>query len=110
MTLNQSAPESLLDERQGGPGRIGSIDYAKGSFADNLVEAFSGIHDLLNSPFGYDNYGNARHMTPLGRSLYYIYNGGNLLVAAPFATASLISADDSSLVATPPAIDKVRPW
>jgi hypothetical protein len=51
--------ESPLGGIQGGQGiirlpLIGRIEYARGSFLDRVVEAYSGVHDWLNNPWGYN--------------------------------------------------------
>jgi RHS repeat-associated protein len=51
--------ESPLGGIQGGKGviklpLIGRIEYQPGSFLDRTVEAYSGVHDWLNNPWGYN--------------------------------------------------------
>jgi hypothetical protein len=51
--------ESALGGIQGGQGiiklpLIGRIEYARGSFLDRVVEAYSGVHDWFNNPWGYN--------------------------------------------------------
>jgi filamentous hemagglutinin len=71
---------------QRGPGRFFSMDYNPGSFLDHLVETYAGPHDFLNSPVFYDNFGNN-----IGRSsLFNALNAGNVVLATPFAIASIV--------------------
>ena len=77
---------SPLGGVQGGPGRLFGASYRPGSFADHLIETFAGPHDFLNSPIFYDRLGNS-----IGRpAIFDIVNGANVLVATPFAAASVI--------------------
>ncbi len=68
-----------------GPWRM---DYAPGSFGDNLVEAYSGIHDHLNSWFWYDINGNALNRTGFLKILGEALNIANVPVATPFAAGA----------------------
>lgn len=77
---------SPLGGMQRGPGRFFSMDYNPGSFLDHLVETYAGPHDFLNSPVFYDNFGNN-----IGRSsLFNALNAGNVVLATPFAIASIV--------------------
>jgi len=62
------------------------IDYGPGSFLDGLVEAYSGPHDFLNSPFFYNDLGN--NAGRLGA--LELVNAANVLVATPFVGASVV--------------------
>lgn len=70
--------ESPLGGIQGGQGviklpLIGRIEYAPGSFLDRTVEAYSGVHDWLNSPWAYNP---ATGNYNPGMSLFGRYLGG----------------------------------
>jgi RHS repeat-associated protein len=79
---------SPLGGTQGGPGNFFGIAYAPGSFLDRLVETYAGPHDFLNSPVFYDKFGNAA-----GRwGSLEVINAANVVVATPFAAASVIPA------------------
>lgn len=71
---------------QGQAGRFLGVDYAPGSFLDGLVETFAGPHDFLNSPVLYDELGNSANRW----SGFELLNAANVLVASPFAAASVI--------------------
>ncbi len=78
--------DSPLGGQQGGAGRVFFAKYSAGSFLDALVETYSGPHDFLNSPIFYDSVGNNA-----SRSLVLeVINAANVLVATPFAGASVI--------------------
>ncbi len=77
---------SPLGGVQGGPGNFLGIGYAPGSFVDHLVEVYAGPHDFLNSPVFYDGLGNSAGRWP-GLE---VFNAANVLVATPFAAASVI--------------------
>ena len=77
---------SPLGGVQGGPGKLFGLAYRPGSFVDHLIETYAGPHDFLNSGIFYDGLGNS-----IGRpAILDIVNGGNVLVATPFAAASVI--------------------
>lgn len=71
-----------------GPWRM---DYGPGSFGDNLVEAYSGIHDQLNSWFWYDINGNALNRTGFLKYFGEGLNFANVAVATPFAAGAAYS-------------------
>jgi len=96
------APDSPLGSGQGGPGKIFGIPYSSGSFADNVIEAYSGIHDFLNSFIGYNKYGNASNWGGgFGLFLRGFDNVADLFLATPFAAASLMSAYQPFLISLP---------
>lgn len=79
---------SPLGGRQGGVGRFLGMRYESGSFLDHLIETYAGPHDFLNSPIFYGSQGNN-----LGRpAIFQAINAGNVLLATPFAAASLVPA------------------
>jgi filamentous hemagglutinin len=77
---------SPLGGLQGGPGNVFGIAYGPGSFFDRLVETYSGPHDFLNSPLFYDAFGNNVPRP----DLLEVINAANVLVATPFAAASVV--------------------
>lgn len=77
---------SPLGGVQGGTGSFFGVDYAPGSFIDQVVETYAGPHDFLNSPVFYDELGNAA-----GRwAGLDVINAANVVAATPFAVASVI--------------------
>jgi RHS repeat-associated protein len=63
--------------------------YSPGSWADGLVEAYSGPHDWLNSHFFYDAMGNNRTINGwVTQKLGTVLNAANVVVATPFVLAS----------------------
>ena len=91
--FNASNPEakSPLGWRQGEEGGLFWFGYSRGSFGDYLVEAFSGVHDYLNSWIFYDSSsGNIRQdISPAVSFLGEIANGLNVAVALPFVLPSV---------------------
>ena len=86
---------SELGGHQGGKGQIAlpgiQFDYEKESFWDKLAEAYSGTHDMLNSPIWYDKNGNSKKLD--GRligNIGEVTNMTNVLVATPFALSVLL--------------------
>jgi RHS repeat-associated protein len=76
---------SPLGGVQGDIGSFLGFRYQPGSFLDQLVETYAGPHDFLNSPLFYDELGNSA-----GRpAVLGLLNGANVLVATPFAAASV---------------------
>ncbi len=67
------------------------IEYEKGSFLDQLAEAYSGTHDILNSPIWYDELGNGKNLngTALGK-VGDVLNITNVGLATPFAIGVLL--------------------
>ncbi len=78
---------SPLGGQQGGNGNFFGIDYQAGSFLDKLVETYAGPHDFLNSPIFYNSMsGNSSGASWVLEAL----NAANVVVATPFAAASVI--------------------
>lgn len=89
---NSASPfkRSPLGGIQGQAGKFGAWDYAAGSFADHLVEAFAGPHDFLNSRIFYDGIGNIRNMGGFQSAILEPLNYLNVAVASPFVGASVM--------------------
>jgi RHS repeat-associated protein len=84
-------PGSPLGGHQGGPGRFFMWSYGPGDFLDRVVEAYSGVHDKLNSWFWYGPDGNIRRgMGHLERAFGEVLNAANVAVATPIVGASAI--------------------
>ena len=84
---------SPLGGHQGGEGTIFGFSYKPDSLWDRVVEAYAGSHDYLNSFYWYDELGNINsHLSPAQRRIGEVLNGVNVLVATPFAAASLLPA------------------
>ena len=82
---------SPLGGLQGGNGILGmfgmTFNYAPGSFADTVVESFSGPHDWLNSTHFYGSDGNILNAPGLWGS--EIWNSVDVLLAMPFGLSTL---------------------
>jgi hypothetical protein len=87
----QLADPSPLGGVQGGPGTILRFAYGAGSFGDNLVETFAGIHDQLNSWYWYDGLGNAKNLTGLAARFGELLNKADVLIASPVAASTAIN-------------------
>lgn len=86
---------STMGRMQGGPGwiripGIHTFHYTPGSFGDNLVEAYAGVHDFLNS-WSYDTYGNNTARQGLSKFFSEVTNYANVVPATPFAVAAAYS-------------------
>lgn len=79
---------SPLGGVQGGKGNFLGHTYSSGEFLDHLVEAYAGPHDFLNSPIFYNATGNTFH-SPLMSTILSPVNMTNVVVASPFAIASI---------------------
>ena len=92
---------SPLGGRQNGPGYLGltlggeqvlGINYEPGSILDHVVETYAGPHDYLNSWYWYDN--NTGYIRDgigtIGRVFGEGLNAINVLIATPFAAASVV--------------------
>jgi filamentous hemagglutinin len=101
----KSLPEWLMDtdegrkmagtfgDIQGIKGSIFGIEYAAGSWLDQLVEAFGGPHDFIGGQVTglYDEQGNLRRdMTGTERKTYDVWSAVALVPSAPFAAATLL--------------------
>ena len=77
---------------QGATGQLKPLgDYAPGSLADKLSEAYSGTHDTLNSGTWYGPDGNIkRGMSDAAKSAGELLNKANVVVATPFALATFL--------------------
>lgn len=93
---------SPLGGFQGDIGKfMGLGDYAPGSLQDVLAEAYAGTHDILNSSRWYGPDGNIRSgMTESEKQIGEIVNMINVLVATPFAIATLLPPDILQLLLT----------
>ena len=81
---------NLFGGNQNGSGKILGVSYGPDSLWDNVVEAYAGPHDYLNSFYWYDDFGNVKsHLNLFQRQVGEVLSGANLLVATPFAAASL---------------------
>ena len=85
------APNSPLGGPQGGQGRLKFFgDYQPGSFADQLVEAYAGPHDYLNSGYWYLPSGNVNgDIAGLRGHIGMALNFTNVAVATPAVFASV---------------------
>lgn len=71
-----------------------TYNYQAGSFGDNIVEAYSGPHDFLNSQYFYDVMGNnipTNQLPSLIRHLSSFLNGMDVVLATPAAAGVLYS-------------------
>jgi RHS repeat-associated protein len=94
--LTGVAEISPLGGQQGGPRSILGIPYPPGSFADRLVEAYSGPHDFFNS-WTYDGSGN--YAPPNGMEwLANVGNYANVLTVTPFVMSGVIQAYAPSML------------
>jgi filamentous hemagglutinin len=82
----QPSGGSPLGGVQGGRGNVFGIEYGPGSFLDLLVETYAGPHDFLNAPLFYNELGNNASRPYALEAI----NAANVLVATPFAAASVI--------------------
>jgi len=87
----QLADPSPLGGVQGGHGTILRFAYGAGSFGDNLVETFAGIHDQLNSWYWYDALGNAKNLTGWAARFGELLNKADVLIASPVAASTAIN-------------------
>ena len=82
---------------QGSRGKFFGVDYDAGSWQDQLVEAFSGTHDMIGGELSglYDVKGNIRR--GLSESERNMYDKGvtmvSILPSVPFALAELLSTE-----------------
>ncbi|WP_175625688.1 MULTISPECIES: hemagglutinin repeat-containing protein [Oxalobacteraceae] len=86
---------SPLGGVQGGEGQFKiwgiQFDYEPGSVWDRLAEAYGGPHDMFNSPIWYDKLGNGKDLTgTVIGNVGEVTNGTNVLLATPFAMATLL--------------------
>lgn len=96
--LNREICDSTAGGCQGAPvnpgdvrGRLGPINYEKGSSIDNIVESFAGPHDWLRDLTGsYDQWGNSYHFEGFAAKLDWMRNYVEIPMAAPFAISGLI--------------------
>jgi filamentous hemagglutinin len=76
---------------QGDKGTLFGKPYEVGSWQDNLIEAFSGTHDMIGGKWSglYNSQGNTKQgMTNAERTVYdYVVSPAALLPSAPFAAA-----------------------
>ncbi|SCK21901.1 filamentous hemagglutinin [Variovorax sp. HW608] len=91
---------SPLGGFQGTVGKFAFLgDYAPGSLQDILAEAYAGTHDMLNSKRWYGPDGNIRpNMTNEERAIGEAMNKVNVLLATPFALASLLPPEILTLI------------
>jgi RHS repeat-associated protein len=91
LSQQSTVDPSPLGGFQGGQGKIGKWSYKPGSFADNVVESFAGIHDALNSWYWYDDYGNSIQRGGIAKLFGETLNYANVPFASPFAVAGAYS-------------------
>jgi len=109
--------ESPLGGVQGGQGvlrlpLIGRIAYARGSFLDRVIEAYSGVHDFFNNPWGYDpatgNYNPqvsifGRHLEAMGISasrVSAVMNWVDVPLTTPIVATSVLGVYTPAYVST----------
>jgi filamentous hemagglutinin len=81
---------------QGSKGTLFGIPYAAGSWQDNLIEAFSGTHDMIGGKISglYDEQGNAiRGRTTLEVALHNRWSEIAIPISTPFAAAEVLSPE-----------------
>jgi len=82
---------------QGAKGTLFGVPYQTGSWQDQLIEAFSGTHDMLGGKLSglYDEQGNIRRdMNNTTRKIYdYVVIPSALVPSTPFAAAGLLSPE-----------------
>lgn len=93
---------SPLGGFQGAIGQfLGLGNYAPGSLQDILAEAYAGTHDTLNSKRWYGPDGNIRPgLTDSERQIGEVMNKINVLIATPFAIATLLPPDLLNIITT----------
>jgi filamentous hemagglutinin len=86
------AARSPMGGWQGAIGQLTPLgDYAPGSLADKLAEAYSGTHDALNSLTWYGTDGSTkRGMSDSEKSAGEFLNKANVLLATPFGMATFL--------------------
>lgn len=96
---------SELGGHQGSQGQIALLgiqfNYEKGSFWDELAEAYAGTHDTLNSIIWYDSSGNGKNLdNNLIGNIGDITNMTNVGVATPFALSILLPPEVWNSIST----------
>jgi filamentous hemagglutinin len=81
---------------QGAKGKLFGVDYEAGSWQDQMIEAFSGTHDMIGGKLTglYDDQGNAkRGMLKIESGAYDAWAGVAIVPAAPFAFSEILSPE-----------------
>ena len=81
---------------QGAAGKLFGVDYGPDSWQDQLIEAFSGTHDMVGGKLSglYDEEGNARRgMSKMESRAYEVWAGVAIVPSAPFALAEYLSPE-----------------
>jgi filamentous hemagglutinin len=81
---------------QGAKGTLFGFDYEAGSWQDQMIEAFSGTHDMIGGKLTglYDEQGNAkRGMSKIESGAYDAWAGVAIVPAAPFAFVEILSPE-----------------
>ncbi|HLF31052.1 MAG TPA: RHS repeat-associated core domain-containing protein [Xanthomonadales bacterium] len=82
---------SPLGGFQGGEGLIFGKSYQSGGLVDYVLEGYSGVHDTLNQSYFYTSYGTNRTLSGFWqKSLGYMFNPANVLLASPFVLPALV--------------------
>jgi RHS repeat-associated protein len=82
---------SPLGGLQGGEGLLFGKSYKSGGLIDYILEGYSGVHDTLNEPFFYAANGTNRILSGFWeRTLGYIINPTNVLLASPIVLPALV--------------------
>ncbi len=89
---------SPLGGIQGQQGNFIVWDYTPGGVIDFVVENFSGTHDYFNSGFWYDAIGNGKSLSSGAAIFGEILNGANVVLASPFAIASMLPPGSTLLL------------
>jgi filamentous hemagglutinin len=90
---NNSKIVSPLGGVQGGQGQftiplIGYTHvYQPGSLSDNIIEAYAGTHDALNSILWYNRLGNDKTLTGASEVVGNVTNWTNVILATPVAAS-----------------------
>lgn len=81
---------------QGAKGSLFGVPYEAGSWPDQLIEAFSGTHDVIGGKLSglYDEQGNAlQGMSKIESKAYDIWAAVAIAPSAPFAMAEYLSPE-----------------
>ncbi len=87
LDMSQVSP---LGGLQGGEGNFIKWSCKSGGFIDYVVEAFSGVHDTLNTPYWYNVRGNNFAYGRLGTFIGEAFSLINVGLAAPVVVSSMI--------------------
>ena len=82
---------SPLGGFQGGEGLLFGKSYSSGGLIDYVLEGYSGVHDTFNQPFFYTANGTNRMINSFWqKSIGYIINPANVVLASPFVLPALV--------------------